>query len=124
MHDRCVVTATKTPPNIRQRALGEFFTQIHGDLARAGNIARAAFGRHVIMGDGKFFGHGALNLIHSEAHTFGIARFRERLLNSLERDRCTKQFRLGDDLVKRTFKVARGRVNARSQMIARKRDKI
>ena len=47
MHDRGVVTATKLAPDFRVGKSGQHFCQIHGDLARPGDIAGTPCREHL-----------------------------------------------------------------------------
>ena len=48
MQYRSVVTATEEVANLRQRRIGEFAAEVHGNLARVGNAAGALLGVQII----------------------------------------------------------------------------
>ena len=86
MQNRGVVSATKQLTDFRQAFLGQFFGQVHGNLARSCNRRRTLFGIHVSDFDFVIISHGFLNVFDRNLPVLDGQQVAQRVSRELNRN--------------------------------------
>ena len=106
MQHRGVVAPAEHLADLGQALLRHFLGQIHGDLARAGDVGRALLAVHVGDLDLVVLRHRLLDVLHADLAVLDRQQVAQRLAHQLNINGAAAEARIGQDLAQRAFQFA------------------
>ena len=106
MQHRGVVAAAEQLADFRQALLCQFLGQVHGDLARPGDIRGAALRIHVGNLDIEEVGHRFLDVFHGNLAVLHRQQVLQGFLDDINRYIFAMETRVREDLAQRAFQLA------------------
>nr|GEW26933.1 hypothetical protein [Tanacetum cinerariifolium] len=112
-----VVAAAEQFADFGQAFLRQFLGQVHRDLARPGDIGRAALGIHVRDLDVEEIGHGLLDVFHRNLPVLHRQQVLQRFLHHVDRNIFAVETRIRQNFTQRAFQLA----HVRAQVLGDKK---